>query len=148
MSEFYTNDYLRKLLLERPYIKARLENPGGSIIMTGVAADTEQPQEYSSQIGSGFHLDLVEAEMKFRELPREQQEALLAWANGISPKEASMYFSAKGTVLRKRRERGIDALTEKMNDDGDENAAPSGANARRASRRDASPGGQRYRRVT
>lgn len=144
-NEFYTNDYLRKLLLERPYVRARIENPGGSIIMTGVAADTEQPQEYSSQIGSSFHLDLVEAEVKFKELPREQQEALYAWSQGVSPKEASMYFSAKGAVLRKRRERGVAALTEKMNDDG---TPESTADTRGTSRRDTSPGSQKYRRVT
>ncbi len=142
MTDFYSNDYLRKLLIETPYIKARLLNPGGSVILMGTAADTEAPQEYSSQIGSGFHLDLVEMEIKFRELPRDQQEALFAWSMGISPKEASLYFSAKGTVLRKRRERGVTALTEKMND-GDQPTQDTG----RTSGRTPTKSGDRYRRV-
>lgn len=116
--EFYSNDYVRRLFLESPYIKARLENPGGSVILRGTAASTEQPQDYSSQIGSSFHLDLLEAEIKFNELPEDQQKALLAWRDGVSAKEASMYFSAKGTVLRKRRERGVDSMAKKLNEDG------------------------------
>ena len=142
MTDFYNSDYLRKLLIETPYIKARLLNPGGSVILMGTAADTEAPQEYSSQIGSGFHLDLVEMEIKFAELPRDQQEALVAWSMGVSPKEASMYFSAKGTVLRKRRERGVTALTEKMNDE----QRPE-SNAGRTGERPAQKAGDRYRRI-
>jgi hypothetical protein len=140
--DFYTNDYLRRLLIEAPYIKARLLNPGGSVILTGTAADTESPQEYSSQIGSGFHLDEIEMEVKFRELPQDQQEALVAWALGVTPKEASMYFAAKGTVLRKRRERGVTALTEKMND-GEQSTEDTG----RTSGRPTPKAGDRYRRV-
>lgn len=139
--EFYTNDYVRKLFLESPYIRARLTNPGGSVILRGTAASTETPQEYSSQIGSGFHLDLLETEIKFDELPEDQQAALLAWRNGISPKEASMYFSATGPVLRKRRERGVNALTEKLNDGQD------GEDTGRTSRRFTSRGSERYRRI-
>lgn len=142
MSDFYTSDYLRKLLIESPYIKARLENPGGSVILTGTAADTEQPQDYSSQIGSGFHLDLVEAQLKFQELPADQQEALLAWALGVSAKEASMYFSATGAVIRKRRERGVSALTDKMNQD-DRPEQPRGTSGPTAPQ-----DGRRYRRIT
>lgn len=113
---FYTSDYLRKLLIESPYIRARLENAGGSVILTGVAADTEALSEYSSQIGSSFHLDVIEAEMIFRELPEDQQQALIQWAAGLTPKQAALYYNAKGTVQRKRRERGIAAMTEKINE--------------------------------
>lgn len=140
-NEFYTNDYVRKLFLESPYIRARLVNPGGSVILRGEAASTEQPQEYSSQIGSSFHLDLLEAEIKFDELPEDQQKALLAWRDGVSPKEASMYFSATGPVLRKRRERGVGALTEKLNEHGD------GEDTGRTGRRHPTETGRRYRRV-
>ena len=115
-NEIYRNDYMRRLLIEAPYIRAKLENPGGSVIQTGVTADTEALNEYSSQIGSSFHLDLIETELHLSDLPTDQQEALLAWAAGVSAKQAALYFSAKGTVLRKRRERGVDALTQKMND--------------------------------
>lgn len=115
-NEMYTNDYVRKLFLESPYIRARLTNPGGSVILRGTAADTEAPQEYSVQIGSGFHLDLLEMELKFDELPEDQQQALIVWRNGVSPKEASMYFAAKGSVIRKRRERAVDSVAKKLNE--------------------------------
>lgn len=114
---FYNDDYLRRLLIEQPYIRARLTNPGGSIIMTAVSADTDTvAQDYSSQIGSSFHLDLLEAEMKFRELPEDQQRALLDWAAGVSSKEAASYQNVKGNVIRKRVQRGVEALTDKMNE--------------------------------
>jgi hypothetical protein len=116
MSNIYQSDYMRKLLIERPYIRAKLENPGGSVILTGVAADTERQDEYSTQIGSGFHLDLIETEIHLQELPADQLGALIVWANGLSAKQAAMYFAAKGTVLRKRRERGVEELTKRMND--------------------------------
>lgn len=114
--DLYTNDYMRKLLIEAPYIRAKLENPGGSVILTGVAADTERTDEYSSHIGSSFHLDLIETEMHLHDLPIDQQQALLQWASGLSAKQAALYFNVKGTVQRKRRERGVDSLTKKMND--------------------------------
>jgi hypothetical protein len=112
---FYNSDYLRKLLVESPYIRARITNPGGSIIMTGVSADTEALSEYSSQIGSAFHLDVIEAELLFKELPVDQQIALIEWASGLTPKQIALFTNVKGEVRRKRRERGIKSLTEKMN---------------------------------
>jgi DNA-directed RNA polymerase specialized sigma24 family protein len=139
---FYNSDYLRKLLIERPKIRAKLLNPGGSVILTGTAASTEQTTEYSSQIGSGPHLDLVEMEMQLAELPEEQRNALIAWAEGVTPREAAMYFSAKGAVLRKRRERGVKALADKMNDEGSERN-----DTGRGSRPNSSKGSSRYRRV-
>jgi hypothetical protein len=130
MADFYHDDYLRRLLIESPYIRAKLTNPGGSIIMASVAADTDRVnQDYSSQIGSGFHLDLIEAEVIFRELPEDQQQALLAWAAGVSSKEAAMYSNVKGNVHRKRVERGLTALTDKMND-GTEGNEPRGTSGR------------------
>jgi DNA-directed RNA polymerase specialized sigma24 family protein len=139
---FYNNDYLRKLLIERPKIRAALENPGGSVILAGTAASTEQTTEYSSQIGSGPHLDLLEMEIKLAELPEEQRDALVAWAAGVTPREAALYFSAKGAVLRKRRERGVKALTDKMNDEGQQSDDTRGTSGRYSEK-----GSSRYRRV-
>lgn len=141
---FYNDDYLRKLLIERPKIRAKLENAGGSLILTGTAASTENGQDYSSQIGSGPHLDLIEMEMHLQELPEDQRNALIAWAEGVTPQEAAMYFSAKGSVLRKRRQRGVEALTEKMNNGEGRSANDTGRDSRPAS----SKSGDRHRRVT
>jgi DNA-directed RNA polymerase specialized sigma24 family protein len=114
-NQMYSNDYLRKLLVERPRIRAKLENPGGSIIMTGVSAMTEQSNEYSPQIGSSAHLDLIEMELHFDALPRDQQDALLQWALGMTAQQAAYYNDVKGSVFRKRRQRGIDKMVESMN---------------------------------
>lgn len=139
---FYNSDYMRKLLVERAYIRAKLENPGGSVILTGTAADTERADDYSGQIGNGFHLDLIEAETHLFALPADQRDALLMWANGVTAKQAAMFFSAKGTVFRKRRERGVKELTERMNDGG-QTAQP-----RRASRPSAPTSSKRVRRFS
>ncbi len=112
----YSNDYLRKLLVERPRIRAKLENPGGSVILTSTAAMTEQSSEYSPQIGSGSHLDLIEMEIHFNELPKDQQHALLSWALGVSAQQAAYFNDIKGSVFRKRRQRGIESLAGSMND--------------------------------
>ena len=111
----YSNDYLRKLLVERPRIRAKLENPGGSLILTGVSAMTDQSNEYSPQIGSSSHLDLIEMELHLQELPVDQQQALMDWALGISAQQAAYFNDVKGSVFRKRRQRGIEALSESMN---------------------------------
>lgn len=111
----YTSDYMRKLLIEAPRIRAKLENPGGSVILTNAAASTEQQSDYSTQIGSGFHLDLVETESYLADEPIEQQRTLILWVLGLSAQQAAMYHSAKGTVESKRRDRAVKTLTKKMN---------------------------------
>lgn len=113
----YSNDYLRKLLVEAPRIRARLTNPGGSVILTSTAAMTEQAAEYSPQIGSSSHLDLIEMELHFRELPKDQQRALLEWALGVTAEQAAYFNDIKGSVFRKRRQRGIENLADSMNGD-------------------------------
>ncbi len=122
----YSNDYLRKLLVERPRIRARLENPGGSVILTSAAAMTEQSNEYSPQIGSASHLDLIEMELHFQELPKDQQDALLDWALGVTAQQAAYFNDIKGSVFRKRRQRGIDSLVESMNGQTDDTGRTSG----------------------
>ena len=84
--------------------------------MTSTAAMTDQSNEYSPQIGSSAHLDLIEMEMHFRELPRDQQTALLDWANGVTAQQAAYFNDIKGSVFRKRRQRGIENLAESMNE--------------------------------
>ena len=118
----YTNDYIRKLLAEAVYIYAKLQNPGGSIILTSTALiDADRGYEYSSDIGNVFHLDLIELSEQMRRLSRKERDSLWAWAIGLSPQQAAMYLQARGTVrlgpdaIRKRRQRSVNALTENLN---------------------------------
>jgi hypothetical protein len=113
----YTNHYVRRLLAEAAYIYCKLENPGGSVILTSTGLiDADRTYEYSSQIGNPFHLDLIDLQSKMRSLSPKERQALLAWAEGLSPVEAARYLHATGPVaLRKRRERGIRSITEDFN---------------------------------
>ena len=113
----YTPAYLRRLLIERHVIRARLVNPGGSVILFGVAASVEQPNDYSAVVGNDFHLDLIEAEQVVSELPVEQQRALLAWADGLSSKQAAEYLGVRPSALRKRRSRAMDTVAAEMSPD-------------------------------
>lgn len=110
----YTTDYLRRLLIERPYIRAALVNPGGSVILTGVAATTETPSTYSSVVGNDFHLDLLEAEKVIAELPADQRVALTAWADGLSSKQAAQWFHIQPGALRVRRMRAMQRVAQEM----------------------------------
>lgn len=113
----YTNHYVRRLLAEAVYVYAKLENPGGSVILTSTGLiDADRTYEYTSQIGNPFHLDLIDLKQKMKELSKKERDALLAWAEGLTPLQAARYLHATGPVaLRKRRERGVAALTESFN---------------------------------
>lgn len=110
----WTPAYLRRLLIERHHIRSALVNPGGSIILMGVAATIENPTAFSSVVGNDFHLDLVEAESVLAELPTETRLALLAWADGLSSRQAAEYFGVRPSALRKRRERAVSAVVEEI----------------------------------
>lgn len=110
----YTPDYVRRLLIERHHILAALINTGGSIILRGTAATTEQVMTYSSVVDNDFHLDLIEAMDFVRSLPADQRVALLAWADGLSSQQAADWFHVKPSALRMRRKRGVERVAEEM----------------------------------
>jgi hypothetical protein len=111
----YTTIYLRKLISERPYIRAALYNHGGSIITTGASLDLEGQDVYTSQIGNDFHLDLLEAEIIVQtDMNKQQRDVLLAWADGLDEITASDLMRIKPSALRKRRQRAVEHITEKM----------------------------------
>lgn len=110
----YTSGYLRRLLIERHHIRASLANPGGSVILMGVAASIENQTDFSSVVGNDYHLDLLEAEQVVLALPTLQRLALLAWADGLSSRQAAEYFGVRPTALRKRRERAVATVAEEM----------------------------------
>ena len=114
----YTNEYVRRLLLERYHIRAKLENPGGSVILTASALpDVERGGiEYSSEIGNSFHLDLIEVEDQMSDLPKGMQDEIVDWIDGMSSQQAAYYYSAKGGVtIRQRRRRAIERMVKELN---------------------------------
>ena len=113
----YTSAYLRRLLIERHHIRAAMENPGGSVILFGVAASVENPNQYSSVVGNDLHLDLVDAEEAVADLPTETRLALLAWADGLSSRQAAEYFGVRPHSIRKRRERAVAAVVKELTGD-------------------------------
>ena len=124
--EGFTPRYVRKLLIERVYIYAKLHNPGGSIILRGSdSVDPDKPLGYSTEIGNMFHLDLIELEQQFNQaieegdLTRKQVEAILTWADGMSSRDAADYLHAAGpTSIQKMRERASNRLQERLDGTG------------------------------
>lgn len=130
----YPREYVRKLIAERHYIRAKLENPGGSVILTASAlVDAERMDEYSSSIGSSFHLDIMELDIQIkddilkRRITRQEVEALLVWFDGLSSLEASKFLSARPSTIRKRQERALNKVTTGMNGEEENTATTRGS---------------------
>jgi hypothetical protein len=127
----WTTDYLKKLLIERHNIRAAIENPGGSIIIGGPAqaADADQLPSYSGMIGNPFHLDLIEAETEVRYLDKQDRIELLAWCDGLTPKQAAQFANLNGgrirssatQAARKRLQRTVAAVAEQVQNNEDPN---------------------------
>jgi hypothetical protein len=80
--------------------------------------------EYTSQIGSTFHLDLIELDLALKEaisskeFSKDEIEALMTWVDGMNSQQAAHYLHSTGPVaIRKRRSRGIGKLTVALNGD-------------------------------
>ena len=122
----WTTDYLKKLLIERHNIRAAIENPGGSVITASVgqAADADSLPSYSSELGNGAHLDLLDAENEVNALDLQDRIELLAWCDGLNPKQAAQWANIKGGrvrtstngAARKRLQRTVQAVTAKANE--------------------------------
>jgi len=120
--EGYTTDYVKRLLIERLYIYAKLYNPGGSVILRASdIVDHDRPVGYSTEIGNVFHLDLIELDREFQRLVEEKHcskkeiQALMTWADGLTAKQAADYMHTRGAVsVRKLRSRGLRKLQERM----------------------------------
>lgn len=114
----WTTRYLKRLLIERPAIRARLENPGGSIIL--MASEQEYESPFSQVMGNDFHLDLIEAEREVRVLPEGDRMSLLNWIGQLTPAQEEEYLEAKGAVKRrsldKQAERAAGDVVETLND--------------------------------
>jgi len=118
---YWTTDYFRKLCIERHRIRARLYNPGGSIILHGRAAEVEAGinpmSDYSADIGNDFHLDLLAADDVLRKCQAQQVREFLEWCDGLSSVQAAAFTGVRPGALRKRRERFVKKQVERLNDD-------------------------------
>lgn len=85
--------------MERSAIRARLENPGGSIIL--MAAEQLNHSPFSPVVGNDFHLDLIEAEAEVNNLPVADRVALLNWVQSLTPAQMEEYIEVRGPVARK-----------------------------------------------
>lgn len=123
-NEDFSLDYVRRLLIERVYIYAKLHNPGGSVILRGSdSVDPDRPLGYSTQIGNMFHLDLIELESQFNkaieegDLTKKQVDSILTWADGMSSRDAADYLHAKGPVsVQKMRQRAVRKLQRRLDE--------------------------------
>lgn len=113
----FTTDYFKRLLIERHAIRAALENPGGSVILTGVAATTERANQYSSVVGNDFHLDLIEAEAAVAKLSPQQRRYVYEWVDGLTNTEAAQFYGVKPKALFMRRSRALDTAVKTANEE-------------------------------
>lgn len=114
----WTTRYLKRLLIERSAIRARLENPGGSIIL--MASEQLDNSPFSPVVGNDFHLDLIEAEEVINELPVGDRIALLDWVHSLTPAMVEEYLEVRGPVkrrsLQRQAERKAEDIVETLND--------------------------------
>jgi hypothetical protein len=109
--------YLRRLIVEEPYIRARLENQGASVVL--MPSSNPDQVSYASMIGNDTHLDLITAEQVLeQEFSQGERDTIKEWAAGFTSAQAAEYNNVKGGAIRKRRERVLDKLENKLAQDG------------------------------
>lgn len=130
----FATRYMRRLFADRDHIRSAVLNPGGSVILTGVMRNLEGTDEYSSQLGNDYHLDLLQAEVEItNNCPLHKDEppftevqiaALLDWAKNLSPEEAEksgLVTQEPGSLRRNRhyrnRHHSLNKLTNRMTGD-------------------------------
>jgi DNA-directed RNA polymerase specialized sigma24 family protein len=119
----WTTAYLKRLLIERHAIRAKLENPGGSVIVSSTRkAETEAVTDYSAVIGNDYHLDLLDAEQVVNELPTDERLRLLLWCDGLTPQEAAQFASIRPGSLKRdaqshARRKTLDKAVGKLNEE-------------------------------
>lgn len=112
----WSSRYLKRLLIERPKIRAKLENPGGSVILGATtAAHTMTGPQYSSSVGNDFHLDLIEAESQYAGLSRGDQLALARWADSLPERIEDEFRDTKPGAIRVRQMRAAQRLVDNLN---------------------------------
>lgn len=111
----FTSKYIRKLIVEAPYIYARLYNPSGSIILQQSATTPSYMTNYSTSIGNSFHNDLIDVSIILHErFTKEEIRLIYDWALGLSSKQAANYYGVTGNVVRKRRQRAVNKLRKEI----------------------------------
>lgn len=114
----FTSKYIRRLIVEAPYIYERLYNPSGSIILQQHAASPSYMNSYSSSIGNAFHNDVIDVFVLLNErFSNEERRVIYDWAMGLNSYQAAEYYGVKGDVIRKRRQRVVDKLRKEIGDE-------------------------------
>lgn len=115
----FTSKYIRRLIIEAPYIYERLYNPSGSIILQQYAASPSYLNSYSSTIGNSYHNDLIDVSILLKErFSKEERKLIYDWAMGLNSYQAAEYYGVNGDVIRKRRQRVVAKLRKEIDDTG------------------------------
>lgn len=123
----FATRYMRRLIADRDHIRSAILNPGGSVILTGVTRYLEGTDEYSSQLGNDYHLDLLQAEIEItnncphkehQEQPftDKQRAVLFDWAANVSEQEAKLSGLTTQTsgALRRNKHYSVAKVTKRM----------------------------------
>lgn len=100
------------------------------MILTGLTRYLEGTDEYSSQLGNDYHLDLIQAEIEVTNncsheehqqhpFTEKQIAVLLDWAGNLSEEEAvrSGLTTLGPGALRRNRHYAVAKVTKRMTDD-------------------------------
>jgi hypothetical protein len=116
-----TSKYIRRLIVEAPYIYERLYNPSGSIILQQHMTTPSYMTNYSTSIGNSFHNDLIDVSIILKErFSKEERRLIYDWAIGLNSKQAADYYGVTGNVIRKRRQRVVKKLRSEMYEEPEE----------------------------
>jgi hypothetical protein len=114
----HQRDNVLRLLVERHHIRAKVENPGGSVIMTATdRVDHERPTGYSTEMGNPDHLDLLDLDVSIREairaggLTKMEVHNMLRWVDSMTDDQAAHFMHSRGSS-RIRYRRRVDRSTE------------------------------------
>lgn len=117
----FTSKYIRKLIVEAPYIYERLYNPSGSIILHQHATTPSYMTSYSTSIGNSFHNDLIDVSIILnKNFSQEERRLIYDWAMGLNSKQAADYYGVTGNVVRKRRQRVVKKLRSQIDEQREE----------------------------
>jgi len=96
--------YVRRLLIDRHHIMAKLRNPGGSVIIGNVAqkVELEATTSYSPVLGNDFHLDLLDAEGQLEGLSSDEKVRLLRWIDSLPPQVAAELSAVRPAYIEGR----------------------------------------------
>jgi len=96
--------YFLRLMIDRYFIRDKIENPGGSVIVGAAQkVELEATNQYSPVLGNDFHLDLLDATEVLMHMNADERRKLLQWCDALPPQTAAEFTSVRPAFSVRRR---------------------------------------------